>query len=162
MLKGKIKITIALALLPSSLLILSGCGDNVDEHHEDMHNGDAGEMYGEGAAHHDQHERASAMNEAPSDARQVTVAATDFAFDPAEITAYPGEKLHVQLNNKGTSTHMWEVEGVSGTHAHAPMGTSDSVTFTAPEEPGEYNIYCGVAGHEAKGMVGTLIVRGKR
>lgn len=38
-------------------------------------------------------------------------------------------------------------------------GESDTITFTAPEEPGEYDFLCTFPGHYAGGMVGTLIVR---
>jgi len=34
----------------------------------------------------------------------------------------------------------------------------DSITFTAPEEPGEYTFLCTFPGHYAGGMVGTLVV----
>lgn len=37
-------------------------------------------------------------------------------------------------------------------------GESDTITFTAPEEPGEYTFICTFPGHYAGGMVGTLIV----
>ena len=33
-----------------------------------------------------------------------------------------------------------------------------SFTFTAPDSPGEYKIYCDIPGHESAGMVATLIV----
>jgi uncharacterized cupredoxin-like copper-binding protein len=32
-----------------------------------------------------------------------------------------------------------------------------AITFQAPE-PGEYEFYCDVPGHEARGEVGTMIV----
>jgi len=35
---------------------------------------------------------------------------------------------------------------------------TDSITFTAPEEPGEYTFLCTFPGHYAGGMVGTLVV----
>lgn len=38
-------------------------------------------------------------------------------------------------------------------------GESDTVTFTAPEEPGEYTYICTFPGHFAAGMVGTLTVK---
>lgn len=38
-------------------------------------------------------------------------------------------------------------------------GESDSVTFTVPEEPGEYTFICSFPGHYAGGMVGTLVVQ---
>lgn len=45
--------------------------------------------------------------------------------------------------------------------AHTAMiagGESDSVTFTAPEEPGEHTYLCSFPGHFAAGMKGTLTV----
>jgi len=38
-------------------------------------------------------------------------------------------------------------------------GESDTVTFTVPEEPGEYTFICTFPGHYAGGMVGKLIVQ---
>lgn len=37
-------------------------------------------------------------------------------------------------------------------------GESDTVTFTVPDEPGEYDFICTFPGHFAGGMVGKLIV----
>jgi azurin len=38
-------------------------------------------------------------------------------------------------------------------------GESDTVTFTAPEEPGDYEYICTFPGHFAAGMKGTLTVK---
>lgn len=37
-------------------------------------------------------------------------------------------------------------------------GESDTITFTVPDEPGEYLFICTFPGHYSGGMVGTLIV----
>lgn len=37
-------------------------------------------------------------------------------------------------------------------------GESDTITFNAPSEPGEYTYICSFPGHYSGGMVGTLIV----
>lgn len=37
-------------------------------------------------------------------------------------------------------------------------GETDTITFTVPEEPGEYDFICSFPGHYAGGMYGTLIV----
>lgn len=37
-------------------------------------------------------------------------------------------------------------------------GETDSITFTVPDEPGEYDFICSFPGHYAAGMVGKLIV----
>lgn len=38
-------------------------------------------------------------------------------------------------------------------------GESDTITFTAPDETGEYDFLCTFPGHYSGGMVGTLIVQ---
>jgi uncharacterized cupredoxin-like copper-binding protein len=38
-------------------------------------------------------------------------------------------------------------------------GESATFTFTAPEEPGEYQIICAIPGHLEAGMQGTLTVK---
>ena len=46
--------------------------------------------------------------------------------------------------------------------AHTAMigsGESDTITFTVPDEPGEYDYICTFPGHYAGGMVGKLIVQ---
>lgn len=46
--------------------------------------------------------------------------------------------------------------------AHTAMlgnGESDSITFTVPEETGDYDYMCSFPGHFAGGMVGTLTVQ---
>lgn len=37
-------------------------------------------------------------------------------------------------------------------------GESDTITFNAPDEPGEYTFLCSFPGHYAGGMIGTLVV----
>lgn len=38
-------------------------------------------------------------------------------------------------------------------------GETDTITFTVPEEPGEYDYVCTFPGHFAGGMVGVLVVQ---
>lgn len=38
-------------------------------------------------------------------------------------------------------------------------GESDTITFNAPDEPGEYTFVCSFPGHYAGGMIGTLVVQ---
>jgi azurin len=46
--------------------------------------------------------------------------------------------------------------------AHTAMlgaGQTDTITFTVPSEPGEYDYICSFPGHYAGGMFGKLIVQ---
>jgi len=54
------------------------------------------------------------------------------------------------FEDEDQSNVYWEVELVPG----ADVTTS----FTAPDQPGEYQVVCRTEGHIASGMVGKLIV----
>jgi len=105
----------------------------------------------------------------------INVTVTDFAYDPSTITVTAGDTISLRVTNKGAVEHefvimesgyqveapwgdkdeshiYWELDGIES-------GTTKSDTFTAPSEPGEYEITCGLAGHIENGMVGKLIVK---
>jgi uncharacterized cupredoxin-like copper-binding protein len=42
--------------------------------------------------------------------------------------------------------------------AELEPGRSNTYTFTAPNQPGEYQVVCGIPGHYLAGMVAKLIV----
>ena len=98
---------------------------------------------------------------------------TDFVFNPNNFTVPAGEEITIEATNNGAVEHelvifnfgtdagdkfddededniYWEVE--------VEPGESTTVTFTAPSQPGEYFVSCGIAGHLEAGMVGKLIV----
>jgi len=107
--------------------------------------------------------------------KTVNVTLTDFAYDPSTITVPAGAEVTIRATNNGAVEHefaimklgitveppfgtkdegniLWEIEGIE-------PGTTKSDTFTAPTEPGEYEIVCALAGHIENGMVGKLIVK---
>lgn len=105
----------------------------------------------------------------------IRVIATNFDFnvaarpgdpEPSRIVVQPGEKVRVTLINRAHDTkHNIEFELPGGEvefEQPVPPGGSRTLVFTAPEQPGEYVIYCPVAHHREKGMVGTLVVRSKQ
>jgi len=105
----------------------------------------------------------------------LNVTATDKGYDSPTYTVPAGAEVTVNLLNNGALQHefavlklgqhveppfgekdedkiLWELDGVD-------PGTTKSDTFTAPTEPGEYDIICGVPGHIELGMIATLIVK---
>jgi len=103
----------------------------------------------------------------------INVEFTDFTFTPNTHTIPAGETITLNATNNGKVEHeyvimkygltigddfgpedeeniYWEVEVLPGAET--------SVTFTAPTEPGEYQIVCGTEGHFVAGMVGSLTV----
>jgi len=105
----------------------------------------------------------------------LNVTATDTGYDSSTYTVPAGAQVTVSLTNNGVLQHefailklnqhvtppfgekdedkiFWELDGVDA-------GTTKSDTFTAPTEPGTYDVICGIPGHIEKGMVATLVVK---
>lgn len=104
---------------------------------------------------------------------RITFTMIDFAFNPNEFTVPAGEEITLNITHNGTMEHdfiimkyatdagkkfdkedkvnvFWEV-------ALQP-GDSETVVFTAPTQPGTYQVICGMPGHLQSGMIGELIV----
>jgi glucose/arabinose dehydrogenase len=93
--------------------------------------------------------------------REVTLVATEYAFSPNEITAEPGERIRVIVQNDGTMDHSIELELPDGEvelEDPVPAGESGSLTLDVPDESGEFVFYCPLENHRELGMTGTLRV----
>jgi uncharacterized cupredoxin-like copper-binding protein len=98
---------------------------------------------------------------------------SDYKFTPDTITVPAGEEIMLNVTNKGFVSHRFVIFKL-GTDAGETYnnddekniywsfevlpGHSDSATFTAPLEAGEYFVTCGIHGHFEVGMVARLIV----
>ena len=109
---------------------------------------------------------------APSTTLDVSM--TDFQFAPNTYTVPAGQEITLNILNNGAVVHNFvimklgtsagesfdeEDEGnVFWAERDIPAGGDLTVTFTAPTEPGEYQVVCRTQGHIASGMFGTLNV----
>jgi uncharacterized cupredoxin-like copper-binding protein len=106
--------------------------------------------------------------------RGYTLYMRDYDFVPREITAPAGAKIKLTLVNKGEQPH--EVAFMlAGKEASPPFtlgdennvtwelelapGAEQTITYQVPDQPGEYQMVCGIPGHLEHGMQGTLFVR---
>lgn len=103
----------------------------------------------------------------------VDVTLSDFKYTPNTMTVPAGKEITLNLKNDGFVSHQFIIFKL-GTDAGEKYGPEDdaniywkteilpgkSVTaiFTAPSEPGEYYVTCGLGGHHEVGMAGKLIV----
>ena len=110
-------------------------------------------------------------NSGPS--TKINFTMTDFAFTPNEFTVPAGQEITVHIIHDGTMEHNFIVMEY-GTDAGEMFDEADkanvfweldlqpedskTVVFTAPEQPGTYQIICGMVGHLQSGMVGKLTV----
>ena len=110
-------------------------------------------------------------NSGPS--TKISFTMTDFAFNPNEFTIPAGEDITMKVTHNGTMEHSFIVMKY-GTDAGKMFdeadkvnvywevdlqpGDSETILFRAPDEPGTYQIICGMPGHLQSGMIGKLIV----
>jgi len=113
-------------------------------------------------------------------ATEITVEATDFAYNPVSVTVPAGQPVTLTLNNTGAVEHDFVVDNINvidvqasdtGPAAHHQMGDAPEydlhffaragdtavLNFTAME-PGTYEVFCSIEGHKEAGMIGKLIV----
>lgn len=103
----------------------------------------------------------------------IQVELLDVLFRPKEFTVPAGAEVTVTATNYGISEHDFiifkkgfDADGHFGHEDEANIywrleaypGQTVTETFTAPSEPGEYYVACGVREHLEAGMVGKLIV----
>jgi uncharacterized cupredoxin-like copper-binding protein len=106
-------------------------------------------------------------------ATKVNFTITDFAFTPNEFTVPAGQEITINVTHNGSMQHNFIVMKF-GTNAGEMFDEGDrdnvlwevtlqpgdvqTVLFNAPEQPGTYQILCGMPGHMQSGMLGKLIV----
>ena len=106
----------------------------------------------------------------------LNVTATNQRYDSSTYTVPAGAQVTVNMTNHGNAAHVFDILKL-GEHVTPPYqptdedkilwelvakaGETQTGTFTAPTEPGEYDIICRVPGHIQLGMTATLIVKEK-
>ena len=103
----------------------------------------------------------------------IDVRMTDFQFQPSQFTVPAGQEISFRSSNSGAVVHnfvvmelgasagpMFDEEDVPNVYWEVELvpGGETETTFTAPTEPGEYQVVCRTEGHIASGMTGKLIV----
>jgi plastocyanin len=90
--------------------------------------------------------------------RALTASGTALAFNKKTLTA-PRGRVQLVLKNNANITHNVGIRG-NGLAAKQGkvVGKGGTSKVTATVKPGRYTYFCGVGGHEAAGMKGTLRV----
>ncbi len=102
---------------------------------------------------------ASAEAEAGAGADVLAVSVADFMIEPSELEV-AGGSVTIEVTNDGPTPHNFSVRDESGEIllATADLSAGGSETITGDLAPGDYTIFCSLAGHESLGMTGTLTV----
>ena len=104
----------------------------------------------------------------------LNVVMTDFQFSPNQFTVPAGQEITLNITNSGAVVHNFIIMKL-GTDAGQAFDAEDeanvyweevdiqpggdlSTHFTAPADPGDYQIVCKTEGHILSGMVAKLTV----
>lgn len=79
-------------------------------------------------------------------------------FDKTELEA-PAGKVTIELTNDSPVDHNVAIEGNGVDVESDTIKDGEKTSVTAELEPGTYEFYCSVPGHEEAGMKGTLNVK---
>jgi len=105
--------------------------------------------------------------------KKINVTMTDFQFQPNQFTVPAGEEITFTSSNNGAVVHnfvimklgtsagpMFDDEDIPNVYWQVELqpGGSAETSFTAPAEPGDYEVVCKTEGHIASGMTGKLTV----
>lgn len=105
----------------------------------------------------------------------LNVTMTDFQFTPNQYIVPAGQEITLNVVNTGAVVHNFVIMKLGTTagptyeeeeddpnvywdERDIQPGGDINVTFTAPTEPGEYEVVCRTDGHIASGMIGKLTV----
>ena len=86
-----------------------------------------------------------------------TVTAKNFSFTPAEMRVNKGDTVKIILNNT-EGFHDLVIDEFKVKVNKITAGTTETVKFIA-DKSGQFEYYCSIGDHRAKGMRGTLIVQ---
>ena|SRR5687767_8176591 len=103
----------------------------------------------------------------------INVTMTDFQFQPNQFTVPARQEITFNSTNNGAVVHnfvvmklgttagdMFDEEDIPNVFWEVEItpGGSAETTFTAPTEPGEYEVVCRTEGHIVSGMTAKLTV----
>ena len=93
---------------------------------------------------------------ADDDPAAVEIGMSEYAFDPVDAQAEPGQELTV--SNHGAIPHSYFIVDLAK-GLELQGGEEGTLQVPGDTEPGTYRVICDLPGHVEEGMVGTLEVR---
>ncbi len=89
----------------------------------------------------------------------IEVRETEFSLDPNTITLEGPGTYTFRAENTGDTVHVLEIEGEGIEEETEELQPGESADLKVRLEPGSYELYCPVDGHEDRGMKGTVTVQ---
>lgn len=87
----------------------------------------------------------------------ITIAGSEFKYEPAAISAKVGEPVTVVYENVGQYPHNFVVDELGVMSQTIKAGETGTFTFT-PSKAGTFAFYCSLPNHRERGMAGVITV----
>ena len=89
---------------------------------------------------------------------EISVSGDSYSFNPATITVPRDTLVRLTFTNVGDAAHDFSIPALGVSTPLVSPGSSRTIEFTVPSEPGSVEYICTVLGHRDLGMRGTLII----
>ena len=89
---------------------------------------------------------------------EVSVSGDSYSFNPATVTVLRDTLVRLTFTNVGDAAHDFSIPALGVATPLVSPGSSRTIEFTVPSEPGSVEYICTVLGHRDLGMRGTLII----
>ena len=91
----------------------------------------------------------------------VTISEKEFSLTPSSANVGRAGTVSFDVKNDGQIAHALEIEGKGVEHETEEIQPGQSATLTVQlSQPGTYEMYCPIDGHEGKGMKGVIRIGG--
>ena len=88
--------------------------------------------------------------------KEIVVENDGLSFVPNEIRVNQGDRIRLTFRNTG-GFHDWVIDEFDAATSQITAGNSETVEFVA-DQAGEFEFYCSVGNHRARGMFGAFVV----
>ncbi|MEX1061532.1 MAG: cupredoxin domain-containing protein [Patescibacteria group bacterium] len=89
---------------------------------------------------------------------EVSVSGDSYSFNPSTFTVPRDTLVRLTFTNVGSHAHDFAIPALGVATPLVAPGSSRTIEFTVPSEPGSVEYICSVLGHKDLGMRGTLII----
>jgi len=98
-------------------------------------------------------------SEIPEEATRIGIIAE--GITPSIFESEKAQQITLSVSSNDKQTHIFKFKDTVLAKASIGVGPGQIriISFYAPEESGEYEYYCDVPGHEARGEIGKIVVK---
>lgn len=96
------------------------------------------------------------LTDSEAEVKEIVIENDGLTFVTEEIRVNEGDRIRLTFRNTG-GFHDWVIDEFDAATQQIPAGQEDTIEFVA-DQAGEFEFYCSVGNHRARGMFGSFVV----